>query len=579
MENIHLEIFVSGGFPNAKIQSEGKAITLHSIAPFKEAERAAAKFNPALSWVLIAGFGFGYLARWLLEHTHYKVIVFEHSGVILEQAVVYEEVKQVLKDERVILIQEDTGKVIDFLRENNIKELNFYIHRPYWTLFPSVYSSFEGILIAYLSKKNINQATLKRFQKVWLKNIVKNSSFYFSSPGINSIRHTFRNKPAVIVGAGPSLEKNIHILRDIQERVLIIATDTALSILYENGIKPDFVVSVDPQDKNTLYLLYSQFKEAWLVIDAAASFLSLIKYNPSKTIFFDTIFPLYESLKPFWGEKGSLLSGGSVSTNAFDFARFLGCSPIVFVGQDLAYSRKHTHIRGNILEEFLRFKTNRFHTYESYNSKMLLFSDKIEVEGVNGEKVLTDRKFVTFLDWFKNEFAYTQAEVINATEGGAFIQGAKHLSLEETAREKLKEVKMDKNFSLEWERKSDAAYRQYLEAVSQEVERLLPYGKKALEASKKAKDIFKKKGNPSHLFSTMTDFDLELLSSIRLQNSTARFLELSMQESIEKILDGEQKKQITEETLENWKQFYEEAYYGLKRIKWLLNKRKPLTGL
>ncbi len=551
MDEVSIEGFISNdGNPNARILRNGKSITLHSISPYKEAEKIASKFNPSIKWLMIAGFGLGYIVEYILKNTDYSVIVFEHFDEILEFAKKNRDINSILTNRRIHFIKNSPSNLIDFLVVNSIKELNFYIHRPYFTIFPEIYSTLEGILISYLSKSQINKATLKRFQKVWLKNIIKNSYFYFTIPGIKQIRHNYKGKPAVIVGAGPSLEKNLSKLKDAEDRVIIISTDTALSILQENNIHADFVVSVDPQDKNTLYLLYSKFKDSTLVIDSAASFLSILKYNPDKTILFDTPFPLYNDMAGFWGEKGSLISGGSVSTTAFDLARFFECDPIIFIGQDLAFTQKQTHSKGSILEDFLYFKINRFQTFDNYNTRMLNFSDKIEVNAwISGKdptksmKVFTDRKFITFIEWFKREFQFTKARVINSTEGGAFLEGADHLTFEEAIQRYLKEPLIGKTYELINNENISMKYNKILNFIKftdnilTEINRLIPYAQKAYSASKEAAIFYENQNSKMNknnnymdrFFKTMNEFDQELLGSIRIKNQIARFIELTMQ--------------------------------------------------
>ena len=562
---------------NVRVISGNKSVTLHSVEPFKEAQRICKHFNPDIEWILIAGFGLGYIVEYLIKNTSANIIVFEHSQEIIDYAKEIRNINSLLTDKRVHLIQGEISKVTEFLDKNNIKELNFYIHRPYLTLFPEIYSNLQGILIAYLSKKQINKATLKRFQKVWLRNIIKNSIFYFGLPGIKDIEHTFHNKPAVIVGAGPSLSKNIHIIKKYKERFLLISTDTAYSTLSNEEIEPDFVVSVDPQDKNTLYLLYSP-KNSFLIIDAGASFLSLTKYNLKKTILFDTIFPAYETFKHFWGEKGSLLCGGSVSTAAFDLARFFNCNPIIFAGQDLAYSKKQTHTRGNVLEEFLYYKINRFHTYEDYNAKMLFLSDKIEINGWNGEKVSTDRKFLTFIEWFRKEFQYTKGRIINSTEGGAFIEGIEHIPLEK-AIEKYCDNTISREFKIHFSQRSDEEYKNILFSLMSVLDTLIPSSVLALEASKNV--LLKIKNGSRNItqeISIMSKFDKSLSSAIKKNPALGRLLEMTMQSSIEAVTDLSDKSIPTIEVMKKWENFYKEAQEGLAYIQHLLKKRKKISG-
>ncbi len=564
----------SEGIINAKIHAKDHVITLHSSQPLREAQKAVSKFNPALPWVLLAGFGLGYTVEYILNNTSFSVIVFEPDSPIFELASQIGRVKSILKDKRVTLIRNDISAITDFLENNLIRELNFYINRPYISLFPETFSSLDGIIAAYLSKKQINKSTLKRFQKVWVKNIIKNSSFYFKLPGILDIKHNFEKKPAVIVGAGPSLSLNIGVLEKYRDIPVIITTDTAYANLIEHDIQPDFIVSVDPQDKNSQYLLYASRKDAALVIDASASIQSFIKYNPEKIVLFDSCFPCYEELKRFWGDKGTLLCGGSVSTTAFDLARFLKCDPIIFIGQDLSYPKKQTHIKGSILEEFLYHKINRFHTFESYNSGTLILSDRIEIDGWNGEKVPTDRKFLTFLEWFKNEFKITNARIINSTQGGAIIKGADHMPLEDALKPFLTGIPFEKSLSYSPENRiaDEKGFKELLSDIELKIENILAYAGRALSSSITAIQKIRNNEGIEKELKIMSLFDDIFRKSIHDSPLLARLVEFTMQESIDMVSrTGGEHENL--EILNVWQSFYEEASDGLSYLFRIIKKR------
>ena len=57
-----------------------------------------------------------------------------------------------------------------------------------------------------------------------------------------------KDTPAFLVSGGPSLDENIHHLSKAQGKGVIIAVDSVLPTLLENGITPDFVTAIDPQD-------------------------------------------------------------------------------------------------------------------------------------------------------------------------------------------------------------------------------------------------------------------------------------------------------------------------------------------
>ncbi|MCX7882880.1 MAG: DUF115 domain-containing protein [Brevinematales bacterium] len=416
---------IEGNFPNLKVKQGEKEISLHSTHPLREAERVVKHFNPKISTVLVAGVGLGYIVDYILTHTSYEVLVYEHDDVFAPWNHTFFE--KIQNHPRVKIFQKDPQHLIDYLSEHGIAEFNLYIHRPYVLLFPHPYDSLHGMLVAYLSRKQINQATARRFQKLWVRNILKNSLFYPSLPGVVSLFGTAKGYPALIIGAGPSLARNAHLLHEAKKKNwILIATDTILSYLDRLGVEADFVVSVDPQDKNALYLLASHQKP-YLILDSGASFLSFVYYPREKIFLYDTVLPLYQAFRSFWGEKGELQCGGSVSTTAYDFAYRLGCSPLVFVGQDLAYSDRYTHAPHNALEDILSKTNDRFHTYEGYNASAQTFSDRIEVKSWDGQGiVLTDRKFLTFKEWFVRRCQEISVPTINATEGGLFIEGMEH---------------------------------------------------------------------------------------------------------------------------------------------------------
>jgi len=80
---------------------------------------------------------------------------------------------------------------------------------------------------------------------VGLENIFKNLKHIFSNPGINTLYDKFRGRPAVLVAAGPSLNKNIHLLRGLEDKALIISCDASFIPIMKQGIRPHLVTSLE----------------------------------------------------------------------------------------------------------------------------------------------------------------------------------------------------------------------------------------------------------------------------------------------------------------------------------------------
>ena len=130
-------------------------------------------------------------------------------------------------------------------------------------------------------------------------------------------------------------------------------------------------------------------------------------------------------------KKGSLISGGSVSTAAYDLAEQMGCNPIILAGQDLAYSDERIHIRGTTGEQIWENTANRITPVSRSMAGFLQRNKTVEITAYGGEgTVWSDRKFLTFLWWFEKRFAaHNEVTVINATEGGARIKGTQEQNL------------------------------------------------------------------------------------------------------------------------------------------------------
>jgi hypothetical protein len=138
---------------------------------------------------------------------------------------------------------------------------------------------------------------------------------------------------------------------------------------------------------------------------------------------------------------GQVRIGPSIANTAFDLACKLGADPIIFVGQDLAFTNDATHAEGTHLRGVRGFDysiSNPVHKLsEATDSPEKQSLRRLKwVEGPDGDKVQTDSKMLSYLHWFEervHELGDTRT-VINATEGGALIRGTKVLTLEETLR-------------------------------------------------------------------------------------------------------------------------------------------------
>ncbi len=87
------------------------------------------------------------------------------------------------------------------------------------------------------------------FQKYGLMLFLKNIRIMSKGIPLDEFKDKYQNKPAIIVSAGPSLKKNIHLLKEAQDRFIIITGGRTLKALIDAGVTPHFVCIIDPVDK------------------------------------------------------------------------------------------------------------------------------------------------------------------------------------------------------------------------------------------------------------------------------------------------------------------------------------------
>ena len=251
---------------------------------------------------------------------------------------------------------------------------------------------------------------------IGIDNVLGNIKPIVSHPGINQLRDKFKGRPAVTVASGPSLEKNMHLLKDIRDRALIISCDSNFLPLMKRDIRPHIVASLErtagtgqfyegTPDVDGIYLAFCPLVQP----DVYDSFRGkkIIVYRP---------FSHFDWLHL---DKGTLPIGPSVSNMAFSIAEYLGCDPIIMIGQDLAFAEDgDTHV------EDMRFGERD----ENY------YSSIIETEGNYEKTVKTSRTWEIFKTAHEDDISFYKGLCINATEGGAKIRGAHVMTFAEVIK-------------------------------------------------------------------------------------------------------------------------------------------------
>jgi hypothetical protein len=432
-----------------KLKIKNKYKYVHSkYNPKKHAKKEIDKLElKYYNLIGVAGFGMGYFVEELLKriNSQSKVIIFENEPLILKEVMKFRDITNIIESKNL--------KIFDCSDENYISQLKKTLIRlDYMALVSGNVVFFETPVLKEKFKEKFNIIN-KNFINI-LKYSVNSLG---NDPGdtLLGIRHMFeniedfinskvdidnldkfKNKPAICVASGPSLDKNINLLEKYQDKVLIFSAGTSLYKLINHNIYPDFFSVLERPEKVYKYTLKKLVENDQYPKDIIA-FLDGVVHPKIFEEASPNIIPVVRNTVPTekWFSEGisdliAIDTGMSVANLNFMIAHLLGFSPIILLGQDLAFSPEgKQHAEGT--------------TYDELGEKKILEKDIVEVEGYNGEKLKARRVWRDFKSWFEYTILENNIDCIDATEGGAYIKGTKVMDFEEVIDEYLDGNKID----------------------------------------------------------------------------------------------------------------------------------------
>lgn len=402
--------------------------------PIEDAKKWADYLAPKKEGLnIVLGIGNIYLIKEILTRIDEegRLIIIEPFINVLISLMETLDISDILNDKRVILIlyndlDELEEILYNYINWSEIGKIKFFTLPNYEKILGENYKSIIQVINKAIKRKQLDINTLKQFDKIWFKNLLGNLYYVFKSGEVSDFVHAFRDVPAIIVSAGPSLNKNVHLLKDVKGKAIIITGGRTLRLLLENEITPDFIVTIDGSYRNYEFFEGIEYSHIPLIYTPNTNANILQSHKGRYKILVNNVPFLDRIFKKYGIEIGFLPGGGSVACFAFEIAtKIFNCSPIIFVGQDLAFTNGFRHAVGandDMNEVLLKDNPN------------LLF-----VDGVNGDKVLTDFVLYDFLKWFEKNILYDNSGrvYINATEGGAHIRGTIPMKLADVINEYL----------------------------------------------------------------------------------------------------------------------------------------------
>lgn len=376
--------------------------------------------------VFIMGLGLGYHIDEIIEQYPDKnKIIYEPNLQVFEAFLTHFDIKKIHQQNLLLLLKDKkeniAKRMIDTFRAHKIYQVTFIGLPTYIAEYNEDWQYIAAEFVTFFRRYTIDIRTARRYQDLWLFNCFRNLKHYPFESEIDEYIGKFKGIPGVIVSSGPSLTKNMHLLNEIKDKAVIVAAGSSINALQDNGISPHIMLGADGSQ-----LMSDEYNA---VKDHSMIFSHIMNIHPecidqykgpkmhfrvvseSHMLYFEKVNNI----------KTTVVSmGGSCANLAMDFLHKLGCTPIILIGQDLAFTGNVTHAEG---------------VWDRMNVKEHT-GNLIVIKDIHGNDVYTDPIFNSFRVWFEVYIKEVAAAgrpvyVINATEGGAFIKGAEHMTFRE----------------------------------------------------------------------------------------------------------------------------------------------------
>lgn len=441
-----------------------KGIYLHNREnPILEAQSIfSGTTNEPVSICFIYGIGLGYLFQVASLNSKGTVILYEPDLDLLKTVFNLVDFSKDLSKPNVFLTN-DFKKACSIIHsKSGMKNFPYMLSLPSQREmdsvgFDSLVKSLRDTIGSYFL--DLKYTKEKFYPTLWM--LLYNIPNLINETPLIKVKDVCKGKTAVIVSAGPTLDRDIEILKKYRDKFVLFTVGTALKTLTEHNIKPDFVCVIEsfnssPQlegvDLSDVYFITEPYSHGFLrKFNFKKIFSHISANNPVNHLWSEIC---GEDIKEYW-------SKGTVSYTAMNSARILGCSKIILVGQDLAYIEGQCYSKNSVYKDLIctfdkennkwEIKAKDFEQFAESLSPYPEYQQRVEaakrrlanlnsslyyVKGINGDMIPTESVYAAFVKPL-SEFAehFNDREYINTSLVGAQIDGFKNMSLEDALKD------------------------------------------------------------------------------------------------------------------------------------------------
>ncbi len=400
---------------------------------------------------VIYGLGLGYVFKRLYKGLKGYIIVYEPDLEVLRLTFEMVDFKDELYDKRVFVvssideIEEIYNKIFFFDYKISLSTMPYYLNHDLDN--QQIFTKKLGYIHGLFSS-NFDMFTNKYW--LWINSLFDNIDYLADYDEVNSLKDYYKNKPAVIMSAGPSLNKNIDLLEKNRDKFIVFCVSTALKAAVKHNIIPDFVCFIEYLPDSARFIEDEVAKQTNIILQPVTSKSIFDKPAINKFLFYADNDEGSKWLANLYGiSTENYLNRGTVSINALVSAKIMGCNPIVLVGQDLAYTNSKCYADGTVYQD-LKVDEGKISvdsteeavknfqlSEETVKNRCKTLSNSIYyVKGQNGQMIPSSGDYAGFIKYFEEIAKSYRNEVtlINATEGGAQIDGYKNMTLHDVIK-------------------------------------------------------------------------------------------------------------------------------------------------
>lgn len=373
----------------------------------------------------ITGFGDGSHIRHFMNNssggTHF--IVVEKEPALLHETFSRFDVSDILQNERFML---GTGDYDDLFFKDiqnaamlNIFDVNALVFSPLHSTDELYYDQVRNELIRqYLVIRPLMEVNLRTGVDLQ-ENTMRNLQHMVNAPDIGELAGKFEDIPFILVGAGPSLDESIDFLKKMQNHAIIVASNSPYRKLINSGIRPHLVVTADPMSPTLAGFQNINLDGVPLACPYSA-YPEIVRRFSGRIISWLNVNPIMELLKKTWNQKPGtpIMEQGTVSGCILDISRILGCSKVMFVGQDMC-----------IRDDGKYYTNDSF--YADSGSHYSTNTKGQRLPGNTQDKVLVEGRLFVYLKTFEKFISENpQVQYRNLARTGVKISGAPFMEYE-----------------------------------------------------------------------------------------------------------------------------------------------------